>query len=255
MAEREQEKLIGRSIRRVEDWRFLTGKGRYVDDIASPDCLWGHVLRSPHAHAAIERIDVSHANAMAGVHGVFVAADLADLGPMPCLAAVKPLIVPPRSALAAGRVRHVGDPVAFIVADSADDRARRRRAGRGRLRRLAVGRRRPRRARPGAPRLWDMAPGNLAFHVEKGDAAARRRGDAHGGARGRDRRDEQPRDRLADRAARRHRALRRRHRHDGPRADRAGRARHPPPARRVRLQAAARARSISMRPTSAAASA
>src|SRR5579872_388030 len=120
MAQGEQEKVIGRSIRRVEDLRFLTGKGRYVDDIACPDCLWGHVLRSPHAHATIARLDVSQAKALAGVQDVFVAADLAALGPMPCLAAVKPLIVPPRSALATGRVRHVGDPVAFIVADSAE---------------------------------------------------------------------------------------------------------------------------------------
>src|SRR5882757_1514444 len=106
MARIEQEKLTGRSIRRVEDRRFLTGRGRYVDDIESPGCLWGHVLRSPHAHASIERIDVSAAKALAGVKGVFVAADLEGLGPMPCMAAVTPLIVPPRLALAKERVRH-----------------------------------------------------------------------------------------------------------------------------------------------------
>ena len=118
MGNSEREKVIGRSIRRIEDARFLTGRGRYVADTESPDTLWGHVLRSPHAHAFIKRTDVSRASALAGVHGVHVAADLAGLGLMPCMAAVTPLIVPPRTALAHGRVRHVGDPVAFIVADS-----------------------------------------------------------------------------------------------------------------------------------------
>jgi carbon-monoxide dehydrogenase large subunit len=171
MAQREQEKVIGRSIRRVEDQRFLTGQGRYVDDIASPDCLWGHVLRSPHAHATIERIDVAAAKAMPGVHGVFVAADLAELGPMPCLAAVRPLIVPPRSALATGRVRHVGDPVAFIVADSAEiarEASELVEVDYGALPSVVDGRSA---LRPDAPALWEMAPGNCAFHFEKGDAA------------------------------------------------------------------------------------
>src|SRR5471030_1148834 len=176
MAQREQEKPIqgnkvGRSIRRIEDQRFLTGTGRYVDDIASPDCLWGHVLRSPHAHATIDRIDSSAAKAMAGVHGIFVAADLAALGPMPCMAAVKPLIVPPRSALANGRVRHVGDPVAFIVADSADiarEAAELVEVDYDALPPVVNGRAA---LAKDAPALWDVAPGNLAFHIEKGDAA------------------------------------------------------------------------------------
>src|SRR5471032_2936113 len=171
MAQREQEKLSGRSIRRVEDHRFLTGQGRYVDDIASPDCLWGHVLRSPHAHATIERIDGAAARTMPGVHGVFVAADLAELGPMPCLAAVRPLIVPPRSALATGRVRHVGDPVAFIVADSAEiarEASELVEVDYGALPSVVDGRSA---LRPDAPALWEMAPGNCAFHFEKGDAA------------------------------------------------------------------------------------
>jgi len=167
----EQEKLTGRSIRRVEDQRFLTGRGRYVDDIESPGCLWGHVLRSPHAHASIERIDVSAAKALAGVEGVFVAADLEGLGPMPCMAAVKPLIVPPRFALAQGRVRHVGDPVAFIVADSeeiarqADELVEVDYAA---LPSVVDGRAA---LETGAPALWDEAPGNLAFHIERGDAS------------------------------------------------------------------------------------
>src|SRR5437764_8886328 len=114
---------IGRSLRRLEDQRFLTGRGRYVDDIDMPGQLHGIVLRSPHGHAVIDRIDSATARAMPGVRGVFTAADLdADgVGPLPCIAqvaTVAPIIVPPRRALARDRVRHVGDPVAFVVADT-----------------------------------------------------------------------------------------------------------------------------------------
>ncbi len=156
----------------MEDLRFLTGRGRYVDDIASPGCLWGHVLRSPHAHALIRRLDVGAAKAMSGVRDVYVAADLAELGPMPCMAAVKPLIVPPRPALANGRVRHVGDPVAFIVAESeeiARAAAELVEAEYDALPSVVDGRAA---LADGAPALWDEAPGNMAFHVEKGDAVA-----------------------------------------------------------------------------------
>ncbi|MBV8392408.1 MAG: xanthine dehydrogenase family protein molybdopterin-binding subunit, partial [Alphaproteobacteria bacterium] len=166
--------LVGRSIRRIEDARFLTGTGTYLADVARPHALWGHVLRSPHAHADIVRIDTSAAAAMPGVRAVYTSADLvaAGLGPMPCIAAVKPLIVPPRPALAAGRVRHVGDPVAFVVADTAEiareaaesievDYAARRSVVDGRAA-LASG----------AAQIWDQAPANTAFHFEKGDASA-----------------------------------------------------------------------------------
>ena len=95
---------VGRSLRRLEDRRFLTGKGRYVDDIAVPGHLHGVVLRSPHGHALIDAIDAAAARGMPGVHGVFTAADLdADgIGNLPCIAqvaTVAPLIAPPRRAL------------------------------------------------------------------------------------------------------------------------------------------------------------
>ena len=95
----------GRSVRRLEDARFLLGLGRYVEDIASGDALQGYVLRSPHAHALIRRIDTALATALPGVHLIATAADLAadGLGPLPCMAAVKPLIVPPRALAAARR--------------------------------------------------------------------------------------------------------------------------------------------------------
>ncbi|HJS86859.1 MAG TPA: xanthine dehydrogenase family protein molybdopterin-binding subunit, partial [Acetobacteraceae bacterium] len=114
---------IGASQRRLEDARFLTGTARFIDDIAPPGALHGVVVRSPHAHAAIEAIGADAARRMAGVRGVFTVADLDvdGIGTLPCTAQVAtlaPLIVPPRPALARDRVRHVGDPVAFVVANS-----------------------------------------------------------------------------------------------------------------------------------------
>src|SRR5262245_9491202 len=165
---------IGQPLRRLEDARFLAGRGRYVDDIAVADVLHGHVVRSPHAHARIERLDVSQAAALAGVHAVYIASDLlaSGLGPLPCMAAAKPLIVPPRTALATGRVRHVGDPVAFIVADSAAlarEAAERVEIDYAPLPAVVDGRTA---LAKDAPQLWDEASGNLAYHVERGDAAA-----------------------------------------------------------------------------------
>ena len=80
------DRMIGRSLRRVEDARFLRGQGRFVDDIDAPCQLHGIVLRSPHGHAAIRGIDVAEAATMPGVVAVLTAADLdADrLGPLPC---------------------------------------------------------------------------------------------------------------------------------------------------------------------------
>jgi len=116
---------IGQSLLRREDARFLTGTGRFVEDFHVPGELQSYVLRSPHAHAAINRIDIAAASALPGVHAVFTAADLdaEGIGTLPCIvqvATVAPLIVPPRPALARNRVRHVGDPVAFIVAETRD---------------------------------------------------------------------------------------------------------------------------------------
>jgi carbon-monoxide dehydrogenase large subunit len=168
---------IGRSLRRLEDPRFLTGQGRYVDDVAVPGQLHGVVLRSPHGHALIEGIDAAATRAMPGVHGVFTAADLdADgIGTLPCIArvaTVAPMIVPPRRALARDRVRHVGDPVAFVVADTAQqarDAAERVDVAYRPLPAVVDAREA---LATQAPRLWDDAPGNLSYRFERGDKPA-----------------------------------------------------------------------------------
>src|SRR5436190_441021 len=107
---------IGRSLRRLEDWRFLTGQGRYVDDIDMPGQLHGIVLRSPHGHAAIEGTDTAAARAMPGVRGVFTAADLdADgCGPLPCIAQVATVApIEPRAAI--GHYDAAGDRLELLL--------------------------------------------------------------------------------------------------------------------------------------------
>jgi carbon-monoxide dehydrogenase large subunit len=116
---------LAQPVRRVEDPRLLKGAGRYTDDIVLPGMLFGVVLRSPHAAATITRLDTAAAAKLPGVAGVYTAADLAadGLGPLPCAALVEnrdgtPQAAPPHPVLADGVVRHVGDPVAFVVAST-----------------------------------------------------------------------------------------------------------------------------------------
>src|SRR5437868_8869316 len=118
-----QARYQGQSLDRLEDLRFLTGRGRYVADESVPGVLHAYVLRSPHAFARIGRINLEAARAFPGVAAVFTEADLAadGIGELPCVTvidAVEPIVVPPHPALAGGAVRHVGDPVACIVAES-----------------------------------------------------------------------------------------------------------------------------------------
>ena len=164
-----------RSLRRREDQRFLTGRGDYLDDRQTPGELFAAVLRSPHAHASIRTIDTAAATALPGLRGIYTAADLDGLGPLPSyivVATVDPLIVPPRLPLAHDIVRHVGDPVAFVVAESAA-------VAREACEQIAIDydilpsvtdlRSAP---EPDAPQIWPEAPGNLAFRFRRGDTAA-----------------------------------------------------------------------------------
>ena len=170
---------FGQSVRRAEDPRLLTGRGRFTADIDLPGQTWGVVLRSPHAHAGIAGIDVAAARAAPGVLTVLTGDDAAadGLGGFPTLdgmgaaegAAQPP---PPRPVLAAERVRFVGEPVAFLVAETlsqAQDAAE-----------LVAVEYEPLPAvtdtaaalAPDAPQIWPQVPGNLAVDFRAGDAAA-----------------------------------------------------------------------------------
>lgn len=170
---------IGQPVRRVEDQRLVTGTGRYTDDISLPDEVHGFVLRSPHAHARLVSIDTSAAEASPGVLRIFTNEDLvaAGLGTITAGASVNSrngskMVEPKRPLLADRAVRHVGEAVAFIVAETlaeARDAADLVDIDYQDLPSVAdtAGA-----VAPGAPRVWDAAPENVCLDWEQGDEAA-----------------------------------------------------------------------------------
>jgi aerobic carbon-monoxide dehydrogenase large subunit len=116
----------GQPVPRLEDDRFVTGKGQYSDDITLPGAVHMVLLRAPHAHAKISSIDTADARVAKGVLGVYTHEDLEHAGvkAIPCVALMpnrdgSPMVVPPRYALAKNRVCHLGEPVAAVVAETA----------------------------------------------------------------------------------------------------------------------------------------
>ena len=116
---------IGASVKRKEDYRFITGGGSYTDDIDRPGQVYAYFVRSPHAHARINGIDKSRAAAAPGVLAVFEGADFAAAkwGGLICGWMVKSrdgsdMKAGPHPILAQGKVRYVGDHVALVVAES-----------------------------------------------------------------------------------------------------------------------------------------
>jgi len=168
---------IGQPVSRKEDPALLRGEGRYSDDLTLPGQLHAVMVRSRHAHGLLRGVDTAEAQAMPGVVGVYTAADLREggIGLMPASAgknrdgSATPR--PPQTALAETKVRFVGDPVAFVVAETAKQA---RDAAEAVLLDIdplpAVTDARA--AAPGAPLLHDDAPGNLAMDYHHGDSAA-----------------------------------------------------------------------------------
>src|SRR5260370_32530158 len=116
---------MGQPVRRLEDQLLVTGHGGYTDDITLPRQAYARVLRSPHAHARIRRLDTAPAAAAPGVLAVYTAGDLArdGIGTLPLLPPLpnrdgSPCKAPAYPVLAADRVRHAGDAVALIVAEA-----------------------------------------------------------------------------------------------------------------------------------------
>ena len=170
---------IGGAGRRAEDERFLTGRGRYMDDLVSARQAWGCVVRSPHAHAEIGAIETEAVLAMPGVCAVFTAADLteAGIGAIPCVMAPNntdgsDAALPARPVLAAGHARMVGDPVAFVVAESAAEAQVAAEAVTIAYRPLPPVTDAEATLQADAPTLHGEAPGNLCVDWELGDRAA-----------------------------------------------------------------------------------
>ena len=169
---------IGQPVSRFEDPRLLRGGGRYVDDLAFPGQLYGCVFRSPHAHAKITRLDVSKAKAAPGVSAVLTGEDWLNsgFGDLPRASGKKkrdgsPMYRPHFPALAKDRVRYVGDPIAFVVAETlhqAQDAADLIEADYEILPHVLST---ADASAPGAPLVWDDCENNICFVHTEGNKA------------------------------------------------------------------------------------
>ncbi len=169
---------IGASVKRTEDIRFITGKGRYVDDVNRPGQAYAYFLRSPHAHATIDKIDLSAALKSPGVSVIFTGDDIAadKVGGLICGWMIhskdgSPMKAGAHPALAQGKVRYVGDHVAVVIADTlaqAHDAAEKIEVHYGELPAVVDT---AKAASPGQPQLHDVAPLNTIFNWHIGDKA------------------------------------------------------------------------------------
>jgi carbon-monoxide dehydrogenase large subunit len=170
----------GHAVRRIEDPALVTGQGRFVDDCTEPGCASLALLRSPHAHARIVSIDASAALEQPGVLAVYTGQDLIDAGvgnfPGPAAHFKRPdgqaVVPPPRRALAADFVRFVGEAVAAVVADSPEAAHAARDLIMVEYEDLPVVTGLDAALAPGAPEIWQGAPGNIAARSAYGDAQA-----------------------------------------------------------------------------------
>jgi len=172
-----QKFAIGQSVPRTEDPQLLRGKGRYTDDISLPGQAYAVMVRSQNAHGVIRAIETAAARKMPGVIGVYTAADLQGYGPLKCVVPFNnrdgtPMKKPLREALAKDKVRYVGDPVAFVVAETllqAKDAAE---AVTVEIDTLPSVTSAEDAARDGAPQLYDDVSHNVALDYHFGDTAA-----------------------------------------------------------------------------------
>jgi carbon-monoxide dehydrogenase large subunit len=168
---------IGQPVRRKEDYRFLTGAGRFTDDVNEYRQTWAYFLRSPHAHAKIRGIDSGKAKSANGVVAIFTGDDLTGVNGLPCGWLItgtdgKPMNEPPHPVLAQGKVRYVGDGVALVIAETlaqAKDAAELIAVDYEVLPSVVdpVGA-----LKSGAPLIHDGAPGNRCYTWALGDKAA-----------------------------------------------------------------------------------
>ncbi|MDQ2080069.1 xanthine dehydrogenase family protein molybdopterin-binding subunit [Xanthobacteraceae bacterium Astr-EGSB] len=170
---------IGAAVRRKEDYRFITGKGQYTDDISRPGQTHIHFLRSPHAHAKITSIDTASAKTMPGVLAVLTGADLAGdkIGNLICGWMIHskdgtPMKMAPHPAIAHGKACYAGDPVAVVIAETlgqARDAAEKIEVDYEVLPAVVD----PAKTQEaGAPQIHEVAPQNTIFQWHLGEAAA-----------------------------------------------------------------------------------
>ena len=161
---------IGQSPKRVEDFRLLTGGGRYTDDQHEPGMVFAATVRSPYGHARIAGIDTAAAKAVAGVVAVYTHADIAEYGVVPCVVPFSGKVSTPRHLLTGDVARFVGDGVAFVVAETREAA----RAGADAVEvdyvELPTVTTIAEALAPDAPKLWEAAASNDLFAFPLGDA-------------------------------------------------------------------------------------
>src|SRR5712672_4155295 len=169
---------VGQPVRRKEDDTLVRGKGKYTDDFNLPRQAYAWIVRSSHAHGIIRGIDAIAAKAMPGVLGVWTGVDLAaaNYGPYTCGLPLKsrdgtPLLQTNRPALMTDKVRYVGDPVAFVVAETLAQARDAAEAVELDIEPLPAVTSAEEAAKPGAPQLYDHIPNNIALDYHYGDTA------------------------------------------------------------------------------------
>src|SRR5438128_6712836 len=176
------DRMFGKSIKRREDPRFITGRGQHVDDLKLPGMTYAAFVRSPHAHARIRKIDAAAARRHPGAVAVFTGKDMTGVNSLPCgwdlrkekksPGVVQDLAIVPHMPLTSDVARHVGDPVAVVIADSqsaAIDAAEMVQVDWEPLPSVTIT---EKAGQSSAPQLHAGAPGNVAFKWEIGDRAA-----------------------------------------------------------------------------------
>jgi carbon-monoxide dehydrogenase large subunit len=170
---------IGASVLRKEDRRFLTGAGRYTDDVSRPGQTVMQIVRSPVAHARLRAVRVDAARKAPGVVAVLTGADLAadKIGNIPTGWLIHskdgaPMVEPPHPALAVEKVRHVGEAVAIVIAETREEARAAAALVDVDYDELPAVASVEQAIRPGAPLVWDQAKGNTCFDWELGDGKA-----------------------------------------------------------------------------------
>jgi carbon-monoxide dehydrogenase large subunit len=168
---------IGQSVPRTEDPMLLRGRGHYTDDVSLPGQAYAVMVRSSVAHGTIRSIDMDAARKMPGVLGVYSSAELNGYGTLKCIVSLNnrdgsPLKKPRREALAVGKVRYVGDPIACVVAETVEQAKDAAEAVTVDIETRPAVISAESGAREGAPLVYDDVPSNIALDFHFGDAAA-----------------------------------------------------------------------------------
>ena len=167
---------VGQPVRRSEDPKLVRGEGSYTDDVCRPGQAYAVIVRSREPHGVIRSINTAAAKAMPGVLAVYTASDLTGYGPLKCNMPLKsrdgsPIKYTPRPALAADKVRFVGDPVACVVAETVAQAKDAAEAVTIDIEPLPVVLKPADAVKPGAPLVFDAVPNNIALDYHFGDAA------------------------------------------------------------------------------------